>query len=161
MIHPTAIVNKGAEIDSSAEIGPYCVIGPNVRIGRGTELRSHVVVDGWTEIGEHNTVFPFAVLGSVPQDLKYKGERTRLVVGDHNTIREAVTLNMGTVQGGGETRIGDHNLLMSYVHLGHDCIVRNHCVITTAVGLAGHVIVDDFAVLGGMTGVAQFLRVGE
>src|ERR1035437_8064538 len=120
MIHSTAQVHPRAEVDASAEVGPYCTIGPNTKIGKNTRLISHVAVDGWTTIGEGNTFFPFSVIGAVPQDLKYKGEPTRLEIGDHNTIRESVTLNLGTVQGGGLTKVGDHNLIMAYVHMGHD-----------------------------------------
>src|SRR5690606_31557280 len=109
MIDPTSRVHPDAQIDPSAEIGPWCIVGPNVRIGKGTVLKSHVVVEGWTEIGEDNTIFPFAVLGAIPQDLKYKGEKTRLVIGNHNSIRESVTMNLGTEGGGGVTRMGDHN----------------------------------------------------
>lgn len=160
MIHATAIVHPEARVDASVEVGPYCMIGPHVRIGEGTVLKSHVVVEGWTEIGESNVVFPFAVLGAVPQDLKYKGEPTRLVIGNHNTIRESVTLNLGTVQGGGVTSIGDHNLLMAYVHLGHDCHVGNHSILANSVGLAGHVTVEDYAIVSGMAGVSQYVRIG-
>ncbi len=160
MIHPTAVVHKGAEIDPSVEVGPYCIVGPNARIGKNTVLKSHVVVEGWTEIGERNEIFPFTVLGAVPQDLKYKGEATKLKIGNRNSIRESVTLNLGTVQGGGITEIGDDNLLMGYTHLGHDCRVGNHCVIANYGGLAGHVILEDWVTLAGMVGVSQFVRVG-
>ncbi len=160
MIHPTAIIHPDAKLDPSVEVGPYCTVGANVRIAKGTKLLSHVVVDGWTEIGEDNTIYPFAVIGGVPQDLKYKGEPTRVKIGSRNTIRESVTINLGTVQGGGVTSVGDDCLIMSYVHLGHDCDVRNHVILATAVGLAGHALVEDFAILGGMTGVSQFVRVG-
>jgi UDP-N-acetylglucosamine acyltransferase len=160
MIHPTAIVHKEAQVDNSVEIGPYCTVGPHVKLGRGTKLVSHVVIEGWTEIGEDNLIFPFAVLGAVPQDLKYNGEETRLVVGNRNKIREAVTLNLGTVSGGGVTRVGDDNLLMGYTHLGHDCIVGNHCVIANYGGLAGHVVLQDYVVLAGQVGVSPFSRIG-
>ncbi len=160
MIHPTAIIHPDAKVDSSVEVGPFCTVGANVRIARGTKLLSHVVIDGNTEIGEDNTIFPFAVIGGVPQDLKYKGEPTRVKIGSRNTIRESVTINLGTVQGGGVTSVGDDCLLMSYVHIGHDCDVKNHVILATAVGLAGHALVEDFAILGGMTGVSQFVRVG-
>lgn len=159
-IHPTAIVDTRAEIDPTVEIGPWCTIGPGVKIKKGTRLMSHVVVDGNTEIGEDNTVFPFTVLGAVPQDLKYRGEKTMLVIGNGNTIRESVTMNLGTLQGGGETRMGDHNLIMAYSHFGHDCIVGNHCIIANYGGLAGHVILEDYVTLTGMVGVSQFVRVG-
>lgn len=160
MIHPTAIVHPEAQIDSSVEIGPWCTIGPHVKIGKGNRLMSHVVVEGWTEIGEGNIFYPFSVIGAIPQDLKYKGEPTRLVIGNHNTIREAATLNLGTVQGGGVTRIGDHNLLMAYTHYGHDCIVGNHCIVANYGALAGHVVMEDYVTLGGMCGVSQFVRLG-
>src|SRR6185437_2297773 len=160
MIHPTAIVHSNAEIDPSVEIGPWCSVGPGVKIAKGTRLISHVVVDGHTTIGEDNMIFPFSVIGAVPQDLKYKGERTELIIGNRNRIRESVTLNLGTVQGGGKTQVGDDCLLMAYTHLGHDCIVGNHVVIANYGGLAGHAIVQDHATLTGMVGVSQFVRVG-
>lgn len=160
MIHPTAIVDSRAELDPSVEVGPWCVIGPHVKIKKGTQLKSHVVVEGWTEIGEENVIFPFAVLGAVPQDLKYKGEPTRLIIGDRNRIRESVTMNLGTVQGGGMTKIGNDCLLMGYTHLGHDCILGDHVIVANYGGLAGHVEIGDYAILGGMVGVSQFVRVG-
>jgi UDP-N-acetylglucosamine acyltransferase len=159
-IHPTAIVHPEARLDPGVEVGPFCTVGAHVRIGRGTRLISHVVVDGWTELGEENVVFPFAVIGAVPQDLKYRGEPTRVVIGNRNRIRESVTINLGTVQGGGVTSVGNDCLLMSTVHLGHDCRIADHVILATSVGLAGHVTVDDYAILGGMTGVAQFVRIG-
>ena len=160
MIHPTSLVHPEAQIHETVEIGPWCIVGPHVKLGKGTKLLSHVVVEGWTELGEENTVYPFSVLGAVPQDLKYKGEPTHLVMGNHNTIRESVTMNLGTVQGGGVTRVGDYNLIMGYTHLGHDCMIGNHCVLANYSGLSGHVVVEDYATLGGMTGVSQFVRVG-
>jgi len=159
-IHPTAMVDPHAELAPDVEVGPFCVIGPHVKVAEGTKFLSHVVVDGWTTIGKHNTFFPFASIGAVPQDLKYKGEKTELVIGDHNTIRENVTLNLGTVQGGGKTAMGSHNLIMAYVHFGHDVIVGNHVIIANSANLAGHVTVEDYANVGGMTGVIQFIRVG-
>jgi UDP-N-acetylglucosamine acyltransferase len=159
-IHSTAIVENGAELDSNVVVGPFCTVGSQVRIGADTELQSHVVIAGKTTIGKENRVFPFAVLGAVPQDLKYKNEPTELLIGDNNTIRESVTLNLGTVQGGGKTVLGSRNLLMAYVHFGHDCIVGNDIVISNATQLAGHVTVQDYAVIGGMVGVAQFLTIG-
>lgn len=161
MIHPTAQIHPEAKLDSGVEVGPWCTIGPHVKIGRGTKLVSHVVVDGWTEIGQENTVFPFAVLGAIPQDLKYRGEPTQLIIGDRNTIRESVTLNLGTVGGGGKTQIGNNNLLMAYTHLGHDCIVGDHCIIANYGGLAGHVTLCDYVTIGGMTGISQFVRIGS
>jgi UDP-N-acetylglucosamine acyltransferase len=159
-IHPTAIVHPEAQVDPSVEIGPWCTVGPKVKLGRGTRLISHVVIDGWTEMGEDNLVFPFAVLGAVPQDLKYRGEDTRLIVGDKNTFRESVTVNLGTVQGGGITRMGDSNLLMAYSHLGHDTVMGNHCVIANSGNLGGHVVLEDYVTVGGVTGVVQFIHIG-
>ncbi len=160
MIDSTARIHPEAQIDSSAEIGPWCTIGPHVKVGRGTRLVSHVVVEGWTEIGEENIIYPFSVLGAVPQDLKYKGEKTQLIIGNKNTIRESVTMNLGTVQGGGMTKVGDHCLIMGYTHLGHDCLIGNHCIISNYGGLAGHVILEDYAILGGMIGISQYVRIG-
>lgn len=160
MIHQTAVVHPDAQIHPSVEIGPWCTVGPNVKIDKGTRLVSHVVLEGWTSVGEDNTIYPFAVLGAVPQDLKYKGEATKLVIGNRNIIRESVTFNLGTVQGGGVTQVGDDCLIMAYTHLGHDCIVGNHCIISNYGGLAGHVILEDFAIIGGMTGISQYVRVG-
>ncbi|MEK6577820.1 MAG: acyl-ACP--UDP-N-acetylglucosamine O-acyltransferase [Bdellovibrionota bacterium] len=159
-IHSTALVHPEAKITEGVEIGPWCIVGPHAVIRKNTKLMSHVVVEGWTEIGEDNVIFPFSVVGGVPQDLKYKGEPTRVIIGNGNTIRESVTINMGTVQGGGKTQIGDHNLLMAYTHLGHDCIVGSHCIIANYGGLAGHVILEDYVTLAGMVGVSQFVRVG-
>ena len=161
MIHPTSIIEKGAEIDPSVEIGPYCTIGPKVKIGAGTKLISHVVVTGKTRIGKNNVFFPFSMIGAIPQDLKYKGEDTELIVGDHNTIRESVTLNLGTVQGGGITSVGDHNLLMAYVNLGHDTKLGSHCVLANSAQIAGHVMLEDYVTIGGVSAVAQFLRIGK
>ncbi len=159
-IHPTAIISPNAEIAADVRIGPYCIVGPGTIIRSGTELMSHVCVEEGTEIGERNRIFPFTVLGGVPQDLKYRGEKTRLVIGNQNVIREGVTLNLGTVQGGGVTEVGDGNLIMAYSHLGHDCRVGNHCVIANYGGLAGHVILEDYVTLAGMCGVSQFARIG-
>lgn len=160
-IHPTAIIDPHAELDPSVEVGPYSIVGAGAKIRKGTRLKSHVVVEGNTEIGEDNLVYPFAVLGAAPQDLKYKGEKTKLIIGNRNTIRESVTMNLGTVGGGGETRLGDDNLIMGYTHFGHDCIVGNHCIIANYGGLAGHVILEDYVTLTGMVGVSQFVRVGS
>ncbi|RYZ67986.1 MAG: acyl-ACP--UDP-N-acetylglucosamine O-acyltransferase [Proteobacteria bacterium] len=160
-IHATAIVSPDAKIDPSVEIGPFCTVGPHVIIGKGTKLLSHVVVDGWTTIGDDNVFFPFSVVGAVPQDLKYKGEKTEMIIGHRNTIRESVTLNLGTVQGGGVTQMGDDNLLMAYSHLGHDTIIGNHCILANSAALAGHVTFEDYVTLGGQSGVAQFVRVGS
>lgn len=160
-IHPTAVVSAGAEIDPSAEIGPFCVVGPRVKIGAGTQLLSHVVVDNDTHLGERNVVHSFAVVGGRPQDLKFKGEPARLLVGNDNVIREGVTLNIGTAGGHMETRIGSGNLLMAYSHVAHDCVVGDHTVIGQSVGLAGHVDIGDRVILGGISGVHQFCNIGR
>ena len=160
-IHPTAIVHPEAQLAEDVEIGPWCTVGPKVILGRGTRLVSHVVIEGNTSMGERNVVFPFSVLGAVPQDLKYRGEDTRLVIGDENTIRESVTLNLGTVQGGGETRVGNRNLIMAYSHLGHDAYVQDHCILANGSTLAGHVVLGNYVTLGGLTAVSQFARVGD
>lgn len=159
-IHPTAIVHAEAQIDSSCEIGPFCTIGPEVKMGPNNRLMSHVVVESRTTIGQGNVFFPFSVVGAVPQDLKYAGEPTELRIGDHNTIRESVTLNIGTIGGGGVTSLGHKNLLMAYVHFGHDARVGDNTVIANGVQLAGHVVVEDWAIIGGLTGVSQFIRIG-
>lgn len=159
-IHPTAIVHPEAVLDPSCEIGPYCMVGPHVKMGAGNRLISHVILENRVTIGEANVFHPFGVIGGVPQDLKYKGEDTELKIGSRNTIRESVTLNIGTVGGGGVTRVGDDNLLMAYVHLGHDTVVENHTVIANGCQLAGHVVIEDWAILGGLSAVSQFIRVG-
>lgn len=160
MIHPSALVHPEAKVHPEAEIGPWCTVGPRVTIGKGTRLVSHVVVDGWTTLGERNTVFPFAVIGVVPQDLKYKGEATRVEIGNGNTIREMATIHLGTQGGGGVTKVGDGCLLMAYVHLGHDCLVGNQVIVANYSGLAGHVTIEDYANIAGQTGISQFVRVG-
>ncbi|MEO5971671.1 MAG: acyl-ACP--UDP-N-acetylglucosamine O-acyltransferase [Bdellovibrionia bacterium] len=160
LIHPTAIVHPEAKIDPSVQIGPWCTIGPQVRLDKGTRLISHVVIEGWTQVGEDNTFFPFSVIGAIPQDLKYKGEPTQLIIGNNNTFRESVTLNLGTVKGGGVTRIGNNCLVMAYTHVGHDCVVGNHCIIANAGALAGHVVLEDYVTMGGMCGITQFCRIG-
>lgn len=161
MIHPTAIVYPGAELAEGVEIGPYAIIGKNVRIGRGTKIGPHSVIDGWTEIGEENQIFHMASVGGIPQDLKYKGEETWLRIGNRNIIREFTTLQPGTVTGIGQTVIGDANLFMAYCHVAHDCVVGNRVIMANGSTLAGHVEVEDFAILGGLSAVHQFTRVGE
>jgi UDP-N-acetylglucosamine acyltransferase len=161
LIHPTAIVHPDAKVDPTVQVGPWCMIGPHVQIGKGTRLLSHVVVEGWTIIGEDNVFFPFSLIGAIPQDLKYKGEPTQLLIGNRNTFRESVTLNLGTVQGGGATRIGDDCLIMAYTHVGHDCIVGNRCIIANYGGLAGHVVLEDNVTMGGMVGITQYCRIGS
>jgi UDP-N-acetylglucosamine acyltransferase len=159
-IHSTAIVDPGARIDADVEIGPYAVIGPYVEIGAGTRVGPHAVITGHTKIGCGNRIFQFVSLGEIPQDKKYNNEPTRLEIGDHNTIREFCTFNVGTVQDAGVTRLGHHNWIMAYVHLAHDCQVGNHTIFANNAQLAGHVHVDDYAILGGFTGVHQFCRIG-
>ena len=159
-IHPTALIDPRAELDSSVEVGPYAVIGPRVRIGAGTVVGAHCVIDGHTTLGRDNRIFPFASIGGAPQDKKYAGEPTRLSIGDGNTIREYVTINTGTVQDEGETRLGDDNWIMAYVHIAHDCRLGSHIILANAVQLAGHVHLGDWVFLGGLSGVHQFVRVG-
>jgi UDP-N-acetylglucosamine acyltransferase len=160
-IHSLAVVHHAARLADDVMVGPFCTIGPDVVIGKGSRLISHVAIDGRTSIGENNTFFPNSAIGFVPQDLKYNGEPTELTIGNGNTIREGVTLNLGTVQGGGVTVLGNNNLLMAYSHMGHDVKVGNHCIIANSVPLAGHVEVHDYAVVGGLAGVAQFVRIGR
>ncbi len=159
-IHPTAIIDKGAEIDSTASIGPYSLIGPHVYIGPGTSVAGHCVIEGHTRIGADNKIFQFSSLGAVPQDKKYAGEPCELVIGDRNTIREFCTFNIGTTGDQGVTRVGNDNLIMAYVHLAHDCQVGNHTIFANNTQLAGHVQVGDWAILGGFTVVHQFCRLG-
>lgn len=160
-IHPTAIVAPGAQLDSTVEVGPYAVIGPKVKIGAHTRIGAHAVIENDTTLGERNRVSQFASVGSAPQDLKYAGEDTRLVVGDDNIIREFTTLNIGTAGGGGLTRIGNKNLFMTSSHVAHDCFVGNGCVIANCVALAGHVDVGNHVTLGGLSAVHQFSRIGD
>jgi UDP-N-acetylglucosamine acyltransferase len=159
-IHPTALIDRHAELAGDVEVGPYSIIGPHVTIGAGTRVGSHVVIDGRTTIGARNRVAPFNSIGGEPQDKKYRGEPTELVIGDDNVFREYGTFNTGTVQGGGVTRIGDDNWIMAYVHVAHDCIVGNHTIFSNKAQLAGHVVIHDWAILGGDVGVYQFVRVG-
>ena len=160
MIHSTAIVDPAARIGNNVEIGPYAIIGPDVEIGDNTVVGPHTVIKGHTRIGRDNRIFQFCSLGEVPQDKKYAGEPTRLEIGDRNVIREFCTFNLGTVQDTGVTKIGDDNWIMAYVHIAHDCVVGNKTTFANNTQLAGHVIVDDWAILGGFTGVHQFCRIG-
>jgi UDP-N-acetylglucosamine acyltransferase len=160
MIHATAIVHPGASIADGVEIGPYAVIGEHVRIGKGSKVGPHTVIEGWTEIGEANTIFHMASVGAIPQDLKYRGEQTWLRIGNGNTIREFASLHLGTVTGDGETTVGDDNLIMAYSHIAHDCHIGNGVVLANAATLAGHVTVDDYAILGGLCAILQFTRIG-
>ncbi|WKB53655.1 acyl-ACP--UDP-N-acetylglucosamine O-acyltransferase [Eleftheria terrae] len=159
-IHPSAIVDPRAELGENVSIGPYAVIGPHVRIGEGSSIGAHAVVEGHTTIGRDNRIFQFASIGSVPQDKKYAGEPTELRIGDRNTIRECCTLNVGTVQDGGLTSLGNDNWIMAYVHIAHDCHLANHITIANGTQLGGHVVIADWVTLGGMTGVHQFVKIG-
>ena len=159
-IHPTAIVADGAGLDPTVTVGPYTVIGPHVTIGPGTQVGAHCVIDGRTTLGVDNRVFQFASLGAPPQDKKYAGEPTRLVIGNRNTVREFCTFNLGTAQDRGVTTIGDDNWIMAYVHIAHDCVVGNQTILANNATLAGHVCVADQAIIGGLTGIHQFVKVG-
>jgi len=161
MIHQSAIIDPQAQIDPTAQIGPYAIIGPHVSIGARTRIGSHTVIEGLTTIGDDNVISHFASLGGVPQDMKYRGEPTKLLIGNRNTIREFTTIHTGTVQAGGVTTIGDDNWIMAYVHIAHDCMIGNHTIFSSNAQIAGHVIVDDWAILGGMSGVHQFVRIGQ
>ena len=160
MIHPTAIIAPGAKLDSSVKVGPYAVIGEHVTIGAGTTVGPHSVIEGFTEIGCDNQIFQFASIGAIPQDLKFHGEISYLKIGDRNKVREFVTIHLGTEDGGGVTTIGNDNLFMAYAHVAHDCVVKDHVIMANAATLAGHVEVDDYAILGGLSAVHQFTRVG-
>ncbi|HUO14070.1 MAG TPA: acyl-ACP--UDP-N-acetylglucosamine O-acyltransferase [Verrucomicrobiae bacterium] len=159
-VHPTAIIDPRAKVHASCAIGPYCVIGADVELGENCRLISHVAIEGPTKIGSHNTFFPFAAIGMAPQDVTYKGEPTRLEIGDHNEIREYVTLNRGTVKGGGLTKIGSHILIMAYTHVGHDCVIGDHAMLINGATIAGHVTVEEWAVVGALCPVHQFVRIG-
>jgi UDP-N-acetylglucosamine acyltransferase len=159
-IHPTAIVSPLAELHTSVTVGPYSTIGEHVQIGEGTTVAAHVVIEGHTRIGKHNRIFQFNSIGAVPQDKKYAGEPCRLEIGDHNTIREFCTLNIGSPGDTSVTRVGDHNWIMAYVHIAHDCVVENHTVLANNATLAGHVHVGDYVTLGGLSGVHQFVKLG-
>ena len=160
MIHPTAIVHPGAKLAAGVSVGPYSIVGEHVVIGEGTTVGPHVLIEGRTRIGAQNRIYAFSALGGAPQDKKYAGEATALEIGDRNTIREYCTFNCGTVQDAGVTRIGNDNWIMAYVHVAHDCQVGNHTIFANAASIAGHVHVGDYAVLGGFTGVHQFVLIG-
>jgi UDP-N-acetylglucosamine acyltransferase len=161
MIHPSAIVSPKAELDSEIEIGPYSIIGDKVKIGKNTRIGPHVVLEGPTEIGQNCQIFPFASIGSIPQDLKFKGEESQVIIGSGNIIREYVTINRGTAPGGGKTVLGDGNFLMVYSHVAHDCKIGNQVIIANAAQLAGHIEIEDHAIIGGIVGVHQFVRIGR
>ena len=161
MIHPSAVISEKATLGKDVKIGPFTVIGAGVEIGPGCEIASHVVINGPTRIGKNNRIFQFASVGEEPQDKKYHGEDTLLEIGDNNLIRESVTINRGTVQGGGLTRIGNNNWIMAYVHIAHDCLVGNDNIFANNASLAGHVLIDDYVILGGFTLVSQFNYLGS
>ncbi len=159
-IHPASVVDPKSKIHPSCKIGPYCVIGSEVELGEGCRLLSHVAIEGPTKIGADNVFFPFTSIGMAPQDISYAGEPTRLEIGDHNTIREFVTINRGTVKGGGCTRVGSHNLIMAYTHIAHDCQVGSNTIMANAATLGGHVTVGDWATVGALCPVHHFVRIG-
>lgn len=161
MIHQTAVIDPGAKLHDSVEVGAYSIVGPGVEIGADSRIGHHVVIEGPTTLGTGCRVFPFASLGLEPQDKKFHGEQSRLEIGDQNTIREYVTINRGTEIGGGVTRLGNHGWIMAYCHIAHDCIVGDHVTMSNGATLGGHVVVKDYATLGGLTGVHQFCRIGE
>ena len=160
LIHPTAIIHEGAQVHPSVSVGPYSIIGPNVSVAEGTKIGPHCVIEGHTTIGADNHIFQFASLGAQPQDKKYAGEPTQLVIGDRNTIREFCTFNTGTSQDAGVTRVGSDNWIMAYVHVAHDCWVGDHTILANNATLAGHVHLGDWVILGGLTGVHQFVKIG-
>lgn len=160
MIDPRAVVDPGARLGVGVHVGPFTTIGPHVSIGDGTRIGAHCVLDGHTTLGRDNVVHPFASIGTPPQDKKYAGEPTRLEIGDRNTFRECVTVNTGTVQDAGVTRMGDDNWVMAYVHIAHDCRIGSRCIFANCTQLAGHVVIDDWVILGGFTGVHQYCRIG-
>jgi UDP-N-acetylglucosamine acyltransferase len=159
-IHPTAIIDSHAKIPASCQVGPYCVIGPDVELGQNCRLLPHVTIEGPTRIGSHNSFFPYCAIGMAPQDVTYKGEPTQLEIGDHNEIRECVTINRGTVKGGGVTCVGSHILIMAYTHIGHDCVIGDHAMLVNGATIAGHVTVEEWAVVGALCPVHQFVRIG-
>ena len=160
-IHPTAVIEPGAQLADDVSVGPFCHIGPHVTIGPGTRLISHATILGHTTLGSHNTIWPYATLGAEPQDLKYHGEDSLLIIGNHNTIRESVTIHIGTENGGGETRVGNDNLIMVGTHIAHDCIVGNHVIMANSVHLAGHIVVEDHVVVSGATGIHHYVTLGQ
>jgi len=161
MIHPTAVIDSKAELGNNVAIGPYCVIGADVKIGDNCELISHVVITGHTSMGSGNRVFSFTSIGQIPQDLKYHGEPSQVIIGDNNQIRENATINAGTEGGGMITKVGSNNMLMAYTHVAHDCLLGNNIVLANCSTLAGHVEVDDQAIIGGLSAIQQFVRIGK
>ena len=161
MIHPTAIVDKNSKVSKNVEIGPYCIIGSDVEIGPNSKLHSHVSIKGKTKIGMNNEIFPFVSIGTSPQDLKYKGEKNSIIIGDNNKLREYVNINPGTLQGGTITKLGNNNLLMVYCHIAHDCNIGNGIVLANNVQVGGHVKIEDNAIVGGSCAIHQFSRIGK
>lgn len=161
LIHPSAVIEPGAQIGAGVRIGPFCVVGPKVRLADGVELKSHVVVTGDTSVGEGTVIFPFASIGEVPQDLKFKGEDVRLQIGARNRIREYVTMNPGTAGGGSVTTVGDDGLFMASSHVGHDCRIGDRVILANSVAIAGHCVLEDDVIVGGLSGVHQWVRIGR
>jgi len=160
-IHPTAIVHPGAQLDAGVVVGPFCIVGAHAKVGKGTRIISHAVVEGHTTLGENNVIYPFASVGHAPQDLKYRGEPTTLVIGDGNTIRESATLQPGTIQDKGTTIVGSRNLFMAYTHIAHDCVIGDENIFANVAHLAGHVLIGNQAVLGSMCAIHQFSHIGN
>ncbi len=160
-IHPTAVIDPSAKVPASCKIGPYCVIGANVELGEECELVAHVVLQGPTKLGSHNKLYPFAAIGIGPQDLSYKGEPTRLEIGDHNQIREYVTIHRGTTKGGGRTVVGSHTLIMAYAHVAHDCHIGDHVILANGATLGGHVTVEEYASISALCPIHQFVTIGK
>ncbi len=160
-VHPSAVIEDGAQIDPSARVGPFCVVGPDVVLHADVELKSHAIVTGQTEVGEGTVIFPFAVIGEIPQDLKFRGEASRLVIGKRNRIREHVTMNCGTEGGGGITQVGDDGLFMAGCHIAHDAIVGDRVIVVNSAAVAGHCVLEDDVIIGGLAGIHQWVRVGQ
>jgi UDP-N-acetylglucosamine acyltransferase len=159
-VHSTALIDPSAKVPNSCHIGPYCTIGADVELGENCRLISHVAIEGPTKIGADNIFFPFGAIGMAPQDVTYRGEATRLEIGSHNEIRECVTLNRGTIKGGGLTKLGSHLLIMAYTHVGHDCLIEDHVMLVNGATIAGHVTIEEWAVVGALCPVHQFVRIG-
>ena len=160
-VHPSAVIEDGAQIGEGCIIGPFCVVGPNVRLGDRVELKSHVVITGDTEIGEETVIFPFAAIGEIPQDLKFRGEHSKLVIGARNRIREHVTMNAGTQGGGGVTRVGDDGLFMAGCHIAHDAQIGDRVIVVNSAAIAGHCVLEDDVIVGGLSGIHQWVRIGR
>lgn len=160
-IHPSAVIEPGAKVDPSARVGPFCLVGPEVTLGPEVELKSHVVVTGNTEVGAGTVIFPFAVIGEIPQDLKFRGEASRLVIGERNRIREHVTMNCGTEGGGGLTKVGDDGLFMAGCHIAHDAMIGDRVIVVNSAAVAGHCVLENDVIVGGLSGIHQFVRIGQ